>query len=359
MPNPPALPHDDEHPIPFQQMVEQIPGLIFQLSRDANGVLKFIYLNERCMDVLGMNASALRQNASLLADLIVVNDKQDYFDTLMQSAHTLQTWYWKGRIQIPSWQDIKWVSIRATPMQHADNNVLWNGIITNVTQTKQEELAAKQMQARLLELTVHDEKVKEQERTRIAREIHDELGGNLTAIKMAISLLKRKLEVTNACVEKVDYIDKLADNTITAVRRIASDLRPSVLDLGLVAAIQWQVDAFVRHTGTACELICADDEISCPADQASALFRVTQEALTNISKHAQASLVHVYLEKNEMNTILLSITDNGIGIQSADQLKSDGFGLRGMRERIGMLGGQFNIDSSPQMGTVLNIALPL
>jgi signal transduction histidine kinase len=343
----------------FQQIVEQIPGLVFQLYRDAHGELTFIYLNERCVDVLGMDASVLLQTPTLLAGLIVADDKQDYFDTLMQSAQTLQTWYWKGRIQIPSWQDIKWVSIRASPIQQADKCVLWSGVITNVTQTKHEELAAKQMQARLLELTAHTEKVKEQERTRIAREIHDELGGNLTAIKMAISLIKRKLEATHTCVEKVDYIDKLADDTITAVRRIASDLRPSVLDLGLVAAIQWQVHTFVRHTGIACEFICAEDEISCPTDQATALFRVTQEALTNISKHARANLVHVYLEKDDINTISLNITDNGIGIQPADYLKPGGFGLRGMRERIGMLGGQLNIDTSPQMGTALNITLPL
>ncbi|MFA5172194.1 MAG: histidine kinase [Sulfuriferula sp.] len=342
----------------FQEIIANIPSLVFQLLRQPDNSVTFPYVSDRCANLLGLASDALINKASLFVDLIVPDDRATYWDSMQQSALSMQTWNWKGQVWIEAWQDIKWIAIRATPTLQKDGSVLWNGVITNVTQTKHEELEVKQTQAQLAELSSHTEKIKEQERTRIAREVHDELGGNLTAIKMAVTLVKRRLAPDDSCLEKINYIDMLADRTIESVRRIASDLRPSILDLGLVAAIEWQTREFERQMGIPCEFITSDDDIALNSDQATALFRVFQEALTNISKHANATLVHVHLKK-QATDITLEIDDNGEGMEQADRLKIKSFGIRGMMERVNSLGGQLSITSSTETGTNILINIPL
>ena len=177
----------------FQNIVANIPGLIFQLLRSADNTLSFSYVSDRCADLLDITSQALMDNSALFEELIVPEDRADYWASMQQSAASLQTWNWKGQLWIAAWQDIKWVAIRATPALQKDGRILWNGVITNVTQTKHEEIEVMHTQAQMAELSSHTEKIKEQERTRIAREVHDELGGNLTAIKMAVTLVKRRL----------------------------------------------------------------------------------------------------------------------------------------------------------------------
>jgi signal transduction histidine kinase len=303
-------------------------------------------------------SNELINDANLFVELIVPDDRATYWETMQQSASSMYTWNWKGQVWIEAWQDIKWIAIRATPTLQKDGSILWNGVITNVTQTKHEEMEVKQTQAQLAELSSHTERIKEQERTRIAREVHDELGGNLTAIKMAVTLVKRRLAPDDSCLEKINYIDMLADRTIESVRRIASDLRPSILDLGLEAAIEWQTREFERQMGITCEFITSDEDIALNSDQATALFRVFQEALTNISKHADATLVHVHLKKQH-DDITLEIDDNGKGMEQADRLKLKSFGIRGMMERVNSLGGQLSITSSTETGTNILINIPL
>ena len=342
----------------FQNMVANIPGLVFQLVRLADNTLSFSYVSDRCAALLDITSQALMDNPVLFVELIVPEDRADYWLSMQQSASSLQTWNWKGQLWIAAWQDIKWVAIRATPTLQKDGSILWNGMITNVTQTKHEEIEVKQTHAQMAELSSHTEKIKEQERTRIAREVHDELGGNLTAIKMAVTLVQRRLSTEDSCLEKINYIDMLADRTIESVRRIASDLRPSILDLGIVAAIEWQAREFERQMGVPCEFISSDDDIELNPDQATALFRVFQEALTNISKHAKASLVHVHLKKQD-STITLAIEDNGNGMEQSDRLKLKSFCIRGMMERVNSLGGQLSIKSSVDTGTTVFIEIPL
>ncbi|MEQ1668150.1 MAG: histidine kinase [Sulfuriferula sp.] len=342
----------------FQNIVANIPGLVFQLLRLADNTLAFSYVSDRCPDLLDITSRALMDNPALFEELIVPEDRANYLASMQQSASSLQTWNWKGQLWIAAWQDIKWVAIRATPALQKDGSILWNGVVTNVTQTKHEEIEVKQTQAQMAELSSHTEKIKEQERTRIAREVHDELGGNLTAIKMAVTLVKRRLAPEDSCLEKINYIDMLADRTIESVRRIASDLRPSILDLGIVAAIEWQAREFERQMGIPCEFISSDDDIELNSDQATALFRVFQEALTNISKHAHATLVHVHLKKQDA-TITLAVEDNGNGMEQSDRLKLKSFGIRGMMERVNSLGGQLSIKSSVDTGTTIFIEIPL
>ena len=241
----------------------------------------------------------------------------------------------------------------------APGSVQWEGIMTNITASKLAQLEVTNSRAGLAELTAHIEEVKEQERTRIAREIHDDLGGNLTAIKMALAMLSKRLPPDQPqLADKAAYVDALVDRTIEAVHRISLDLRPSMLDFGIVAALEWQVKEFEKQMGVACTFSSNEKEIDLAADHASALFRIFQEALTNIAKHARATRVTVILQRLRHH-IALKIADNGGGIAPADRIKPGSFGLRGMSERALALGGTLALSRAPGGGTIVTIKIKL
>jgi two-component system sensor histidine kinase UhpB len=203
------------------------------------------------------------------------------------------------------------------------------------------------------------EPVNEPERTRIAREIHDDLGGNLAAIKMALALLTRRLPPENPILsEKAAYVDALVDRTIDAMHRIIDDLRPGVLDLGLVAALEWQVREFGKQLGVPCEFLADAREPALDPDQVIGLFRIVQEALTNIGKHAGASRVQVRLAASA-NNLRLEVADNGRGIGPSERARLASHGIRGMRERAHALGATLALTQAPGGGTVVAISLPL
>jgi two-component system sensor histidine kinase UhpB len=158
--------------------------------------------------------------------------------------------------------------------------------------------------------------------------------------------------------DKAAYLDDLVDRTIDAVHRISLDLRPSTLDLGLVAALEWQAREFEKQAGVACLVRCANKEIDLDPDHATALFRIFQEALTNIAKHAGATRVAVALRRQRQH-LTLTITDNGRGIVPADRLKPHSFGLRGMSERARALGGTLTLSAAPGGGTMLAVKIRL
>jgi signal transduction histidine kinase len=265
---------------------------------------------------------------------------------------------WEGRIWIEEWKDIKWVNLRAMPSLQ-EGGVQWDGIMTNITQSKLEEAEIKRSREQLAELSAHIQNVKEQERERIAREIHDDLGGTLTAIKMALALLARRLPADDKfLMEKAAYVDSLIDRSIEAVHRISGDLRPSVLDFGLVAAIDWQAKEFEKQVGIPCEFNSNMKDIDLGLEKATALFRIFQEALTNVAKHAGASRVTVRLSKTNRN-VRLEVIDNGCGIVPADRMKPKSFGIRGMMERASALGGSLSIGAGQERGTVVTIRIPL
>jgi signal transduction histidine kinase len=212
----------------------------------------------------------------------------------------------------------------------------------------------------LRQLAAYQEQVKEDERKRIAREIHDELGQNLMALRIDVSLLQARTGDTHPKLnEKARYMLGHIDMSIKAVKSIINNLRPSVLDLGLHAAIEWQVKEFERRTGICCELIMDDGNAEPILDdhRATALFRILQESLTNVARHAQATLVNVEVRR-EGDKYLMKIADNGVGIFPGCRRKPNSFGLIGIGERVGMLKGEFSVDSIPGQGTVLTIRVP-
>jgi two-component system sensor histidine kinase UhpB len=346
----------------FNAVVNHMPGLVYQFVLHADGGTAFPYLSEGCPALLGLAVAELQQDPSRFPQLILAEDRKRYQDTMQASRNTLEGWNWEGRIWIEAWKDVKWIGLRATPSRLDGGGVQWDGIMTNVTASKLEQEEARRSRARLAELTEHIEQVKEQERTRIAREIHDDLGGNLTAIKMALAMLAGRLPDDPALLEKADYLDHLVDRTIEAVHRISLDLRPSTLDLGIVAALEWQAREFEKQYGIACIFRSAERDIDLAPDHASALFRIFQEALTNIAKHAGATRVTVNLRRQRIRrqtNLILSICDNGRGITASDRLKPHSFGLRGMSERASALGGTLTLSTAPGGGTMVSVKIRL
>jgi signal transduction histidine kinase len=211
----------------------------------------------------------------------------------------------------------------------------------------------------LRRLGAHAEKIKEDERKRIAREIHDDLGQNLLALRIEADMLSvRTGERHPRLHTRVRATVSQIDATIKSVRQIINDLRPNVLDLGLNAAVDWQIAEFRRRTGIACDLAETHQDIQVSDHCATALFRILQESLSNILRHAHATRVQVVL-RVERDWILMSVGDNGVGLHHKGRHKPGSFGLVGIEERINILGGTFHIDSNSGSGTMIRVAVPM
>src|SRR3990172_359067 len=226
---------------------------------------------------------------------------------------------------------------------------------------KRAEERIRKSRERLRNLSGRLQSLLEEERTRISREIHDELGQALTALKLDLSLIRQSL-VSDGLAEqsaKVHEIERTVNRVIRTVRRISTELRPGILDeLGVVAAIEWMAKDFQNRTGIGCQVtIQAVDKISDTA-RATAIFRIVQEALTNVMRHAAASQVNVSLEKKD-DTLIVKVRDNGIGIMEGWISDSKSHGLIGVRERVLLLGGETVISGKPGEGTLVRVTLPM
>ncbi|MES2149559.1 MAG: PAS domain-containing protein [Pseudomonadota bacterium] len=237
-----------------------------------------------------------------------------------------------------------------------------HGILVDVTQHKLAEMALAQTQDRLRALASRQESIIEVERQRIALEIHDELGGLLSGIKSCIGVAM--LHMTSRGLQSEPLLadaSALIGQAIATVSKVATELRPSILDhLGVWAALEWQVKHVARLSAICCE--CRIDpalhELELGRDCQLMLFRVTQEALTNVVRHAAATKV-VVLAQRQPDHLALSVTDDGLGM-AADRLAGSGsWGILGMKERAGHLGGRLDISSAPGQGTTLRLTLPL
>ncbi len=230
----------------------------------------------------------------------------------------------------------------------------------DISKTKLAEDKLKNSHEQLRQLAMHMEKIREAERTHMAREIHDELGQQLTGLKMDISWLNKKIVTEDKAIkEKLKDTISLIDKTVITVRKIATDLRPSILDdLGLVAAMEWQSEEFQKRAEITTNFSSNVSQVNIPAELATGLFRIYQECLTNILRHAEATEVnsHLHLKSNKIELI---IKDNGKGFIMENIEGKKTLGLLGMKERITLLGGLYQINSKPGEGTTILINLPL
>jgi signal transduction histidine kinase len=244
------------------------------------------------------------------------------------------------------------------------NTELEHRVDTRTVQLKSSNIKLLASQAELRQLSQQLMVVVEEERTRLSREVHDQLGQALTAIKMDMVRIKKQLgdNQPELAVNRLTTALELVDETIQLSRRIASELRPTLLDnFGLVAAIEWQLQEFEKRCNIACTLTAqideqVDDKVA-NADLTTTAYRILQEVLTNVARHAQASAVQVQLTTDEKHFIM-QIQDNGRGFVEAEQRAKKSLGLLGMRERAGRVGGQVKIESTGNQGTTVTVLLP-
>ena len=250
-------------------------------------------------------------------------------------------------------------SMVGVPVSIPGRQIAGYSIYHDITRRKRAEEELQRSFRQLRELAARLKSVREEERARVAREIHDELGQALTAIKIDLASLMRALRADQEKeLENADAILGLVDQTILSVRRIATELRPGILDdLGLVAAVEWAAEEFEARTGTSCRLDLPDGDIVIDPERATAIFRIFQETLTNVTRHAEATQVEVRLSREDGN-IVLEVRDNGRGIDP-EQLSTGGsLGILGMRERALLLGGELTISGAPGKGTIVKVVIP-
>jgi PAS domain S-box-containing protein len=230
----------------------------------------------------------------------------------------------------------------------------------DITERKRAEEELEQSREQLRDLSAHIESARETERTSIAREVHDELGQALTALKMDLSWLNKKLpREQEAQIKKIREMSELIGKTIQTVKRISTELRPGVLDdLGLMAAVEWQMQEFQERTQIKCEFTAKDEDINVDRDLATGIFRIFQEALTNVARHANATKVKVSLNETD-GQLVLQVSDNGKGITTKQIAHPKSFGLIGMRERARSWNGSVKIEGILGKGTIVTVSIPL
>jgi PAS domain S-box-containing protein len=251
----------------------------------------------------------------------------------------------------------QWICSSGKPLFDAGGNFIgYRGTSRDITDRKQTEEALRQSRAELRKWAAHQERVKEEERKRIARDIHDDLGQNLMALRLDVSRL------ADGCAQPIGRWSAAAltqiDQTMKAVRAIINDLRPAVLDLGLHAAVAWLAKQFAKRSGTSCEVYIDHEEFALPDELATALFRIVQESLSNIMRHAKARHTQIEMRRAD-GRLAFRIADDGVGLPADYSRSANSFGLIGIEERVRAFGGQFGITSAPGQGMAIEFSIPL
>ncbi|CAG4925527.1 hypothetical protein R70241_05378 [Paraburkholderia saeva] len=258
----------------------------------------------------------------------------------------------------------RWFDTVKMPIRGADGSIVGTvGISREISDLKRSEMELRDSRSQLRQLSAYLQSVREAERTRISRELHDELGQLLSGLRLGLNYLQTQVEeAASGQADQVRMLKDLVDVTMDAVHRIASDLRPAVLDeLGLHAALEWLTESFAQRNGLPCELRREMSEElmhGLDAERSTTIFRIVQEALTNASRHGHASRVVVEIEARD-GDCHLAIADDGCGMDTARVAGSRSLGLLGMRERALMLGGQLSVESRPGHGTRVAARIPL
>ncbi|HTE11370.1 MAG TPA: PAS domain S-box protein [Chitinophagaceae bacterium] len=297
-------------------------------------------------EFLGLSSMEMRPQEDMGAFLKDPDKMAPDSDTTMQCRHKKKD------------GTIMYVEIFNYQIVYEDMPVLL-GLSIDITEKTRAEKLLKKSYEDIRQLASHLQNVREEERAHIAREIHDELGQQLTGLKMDISWLNRKKDIDEKQRDqKIKEILALLDGAVNTVRKLSAELRPGILDdLGLVEALEWWSNEFEKRTGIVCSFQGPEQSLQVPANVAIGLFRIYQESLNNVAKHANAKKVFVQLEA-ENNQLILKIADDGKGFDTSNTGHKKTLGLLGMKERTLMMGGSYEIKSQPGNGTTVTIAAP-
>ena len=309
-------------------------------------------------DIMGYNENELLNDVGYFDKLVADEDKEIFYYFHNSSGIGQTSKSLEYRLLTKEKEPI-WIN-EEFKISKNDNSIIIQGILTNIDRRKKVEDELKKSREQLQNLANHLEIVREEERKDIAREIHDEIGHSLTALKLDINLLlKKRFLKGDALEKKLNEMMVSIEHTIKILQRISSQLRPSILDhFGIVAAIEWQAKEFQKQTGLRCKYLIPEDDIALSEHKSIAIFRIFQEAMTNIARHSKATRVDVSLELID-NNIELKVSDNGIGIKREVLDDPNSLGLLGMRERVNLIGGKISISSVLNVGTTVLINVPI
>jgi signal transduction histidine kinase len=330
-----------------------------QIELQAGGSIVFTYVSEGCISLLGISPDDLIIDSSRFLSLIHPEDISSFLETMQQSAQTLSFWEWQGRVLFSEYS-IKWVRLGSMLRNSLNGLPCWEGMVLDITESKLAEFEIQSTRQQLQELASHVQDAREQERLHIAREVHDEIGSLLTAIRIDLSwLTQRLIGGDQLLTEKARTIEELVNKVILSANNLAHTLRPGTLDhFGLIAAIEVEAQEFSKRSGISCTITAPQEETILSTTLSITLFRIFQEALNNILKHAKAKNAQIEVVTG-VDHLELIISDDGVGISDTARNKPRSFGLRGIHERVAYLGGTVKIAGSANKGTQIAICVPL
>jgi PAS domain S-box-containing protein len=339
-------------------VINTIPALVWSAQPD--GSLDFI--NQRLTEFTGLTLDDVR--GWQWPSFFHPEDQGRLMGQVRTSLATGEPLEAEARLQRTQ-GDYRWLLIRSVPLRDESGKIVrWIGTKTDITERKQAEDALRASMDQLHALAQRLEKIREEEKEVIAREIHDEFGQTLTAIRMGLSLLSERIQSGEKLSQESIQAElrssmKLVDHAVRSIQSIATELRPWVLDsLDLSGAIQWQAREFGERTGIECSVNSTPENIELDRESTTAVFRIFQETLTNIARHAKTKKVDVVL-KSEYDNLMLDVRDYGIGLSKEKSTAPESLGIQGMKERAFLLGGDMQISGSQDGGTIVTLTVPL
>ncbi len=341
----------------FAAISANLPGVVFQmLARPEQRLLLMPFVSAGATHLFNITPADFLANPARFVELLDPLDRENMFEALDNAIRTGT--FLEGQWQIARADGTRrWIQLSATAREANGGNWLFDGIITDINPQKETEQELTRSREELRELTAHIEALKEEERRAVAREIHDDIGSTLARMKADLAWLARHHGDNPEIAAKLVSMTELADGAVQTANRIVQALRPGILDYGIAPALEWQAKDFASHNGIEVSFETNDEELALDIEQSTALFRVFQESLTNVSKYAKASRVETELFVTP-TSVTLEVRDNGDGFRAGDLMKPTSFGIRGMMERVRALGGWLDISGPAGRGTTVMLSIP-
>ncbi len=334
-----------------------LSGVIYRRNMDS----KIIYIEGAFQAITGFDKNDFLKNEIGWNDFVKPEDRHKYqasYENIKKNPNSEVIIEYRIKCRDGS---EKWIREKMMNVYNSEKQDRFiYGFLYDITERKETEEELKASKDELRNLALYIESSREEEKKRIAKDIHDELGHALTALKLELMwLIKKKYLRQEVLYERTRKMNELIESTIRKVRTISSELRPSVLDhFGIVAAIEWQAAEFQKRSAMRCKVVLPNQELNLDEKYSTAIFRIFQEILTNIARHSKATRVDVLFEVVN-NELKLRVSDNGKGIKQENINSRKSFGLIGMYERATALGGKISISGVTGMGTTVTLTIPL
>ena len=344
----------------LEKIAEHVPGVVYQYLLRADGSTCFPFASDNINAIYRVSPAQVREDASLVFERIHPDDHAAVTASILASAQNLTVWRHEYRVKFDD-GTVRWLQGNALPQQQPEGATLWHGFITDITDRKQVEESLRDHARQLQALSRHVLEAQETERRRLAVELHDELGQSLTAIKINLQTHERFKEQVPGDLFAENI--RIVEDALQQVRRLSLALRPSMLDdLGLVPALRWIAEQTAARGGFAVKVDSFIPSVRLATEIETACFRIVQEALTNIVRHAHATQVDIEL-RQEGDFMVLCVRDDGCGFDIIAMreraLAGGSIGVLGMQERAVLIGGLLEMQSTPGQGSAMQLRCPL